>query len=130
MRVSAEPFDTGGRLVRNREDRQGIPIPGVRYRLRILAPDGTEAYAADGSAAFPKAGSEYFVERKRGEVVFETIELYDFRGQDAHTAMANEVWERLGDSQSWSKWPRGVLKVQDKYQDLPQAGRLDPDAGG
>jgi hypothetical protein len=123
MRVKAEPFDTGERLPQDPAD--GPTLPAILVTIHLVAPDGVEAGSEAYSAVFQRKRSKYYVRPRSGES--ESVEKYNFAGKDRNQAILDEIWEQLATPGGWARWPRGVVKVQDKYLLLPQVGELVPD---
>ncbi|HEY1861966.1 MAG TPA: hypothetical protein VGG61_16510 [Gemmataceae bacterium] len=123
MRLKAEPFDTRERLPQ--EPADAPTLPAILITIRLITPNGTEAGSEAYSAVFPRKRSKYYVRPRAGES--DTVEKYNFGGKDRNQAILEEIWEQLATPGAWARWPRGVVKVQDKFLLLPQADDLVPD---
>jgi hypothetical protein len=110
-------FGPGGSLLQ-------VRVPMVSGKAELVAPDGTVVQTSSFTQRFPGRASKYF--KKKQDVVVgpngRWIELYDFRGQDPKTAMADEVWERyVIDARFYGAC---VWKAGGKYEVLPRQEAL------
>jgi len=122
VHVKTETFDTRERLPQDPAD--GPTLPAVLVKIRLVAPDGTEAGVEEYSAVFQRKRSKYFVQPRAGA---SDVEQYNFAGKERNQAILDEIWDQLALPGGWTRWPRAVAKVQDKLLLLPQVSELVPD---
>jgi hypothetical protein len=116
MRVKVEPFDTKERLPQ--DPANGPTLPAILITIKLISPDGMEAVPDTYSAVFQRKRSKYYVRPRAGQN--ETVENYNFGSKERNQVILDEIWEQLATPAGWAHWPRGVVRVQDKFLLLPQ----------
>jgi hypothetical protein len=93
LKVSAHEEDTPEIMDFGPSSSQKVKIPLVTGRIELRDPDDSVVYSQNLTHRFPRNASKY---HKTGRDLAPgpgtIIQLYDFRGQDPHKAMADETW--------------------------------------
>jgi hypothetical protein len=126
LQVKGEEFDSNSRLTL--EDRTTMVVPAVRGQVRLIAPDGTVAGGGEAHGVSLNVKSKY--ETKKMHQNGQIVTFYDFRGRNPRQALLEEFWERWLETLERVQWPRGMMRVQGKYEPLPPTVALAMDPAG
>lgn len=128
LRITGKAYENTGQSINFGGSGKGVPLPGVRGEIQLIAPDGSTVQATGFEKYFPRRESRYYTKTERGgrpvgpdglRNVMENTEVYDFRGRDPAAAMLEETWDTYIRGLYRADWPHGAWKSGGKYQPLP-----------